>query len=476
MALSSIFKFLSFSHPLKTPKYSTLKSSTSSSAEKFYNHLRSNGAQNLETTLATVKAKLDSKCVTEVLHRCHPNQSQMGIRFFIWAGTQSGHRHSPFMYSKACELFGINRNPSFLVDVIEGYRVRGSVVNAKVFKVILNLCREAKLANEALWVLRKMKEFGFQPDTTAYNVVIRLFCEKGDVDMAEELLNKMGLSDLYPDMITYVAMIRGFCNVGRIEDACGLVEVMRGHGCLPNAVVYSALLDGVCRCGNMERALELLGEMEKEGGACSPNVVTYTSVIQCFCEKGQAMEALEFLDRMKAFGCSPNRVTVSSLIKGLCVEGHVEEVYNLIDKVVAGGSVSYGDCYSSLILSLVKLKKLEEAEKIFGKMLASGVKPDSLACSILIKELCLEGRVLDGFMLCDEIENMEFLSSVDSDLYSVLLVGLCQQSHLVEAARLARLMLKKGIRLKASYVDSMVEHLKKFEDEELVKHLNKVGK
>jgi pentatricopeptide repeat protein len=84
--------------------------------------------------------------------------------------------------------------------------------------------------------------------------------------------------------------------------------------------------------------------------------------------------------------------------------------------------------------------------------------------------------VLDGFMLCDEIENMEFLSSVDSDLYSVLLVGLCQQSHLVEAARLARLMLKKGIRLKASYVDSMVEHLKKFEDEELVKHLNKVGK
>jgi pentatricopeptide repeat protein len=400
----------------------------------------------------------------------------MGIRFFIWAGTQSSHRHSPFMYGKACELFDIKGNPSFLVDVIEGYRVQGSVVNAKVFKVVLNLCREAKLANEALWVLRKMKEFALQPDTTAYNVVIRLFCEKGDMDMSEELMNEMGLSDLYPDMITYVAMIKGFCNVGRLEDACGLVEVMRGHGCLPNAVVYSALLDGVCRCGNMVRALELLGEMEKEGGACSPNVITYTSVIQCFCEKGQAMKALEFLDRMKAFRCSPNRVTVSSLIKGLCVEGHVEEVYKVIDKVVAGGSVSYGDCYSSLILSFVKLKKLEEAEKIFRMMLASGVKPDSLACSILIRELCLEGRVLDGFMLCDEIEKMEFLSSIDSDLYSILLVGLCQQSHSVEAARLARLMLKKGIRLKASDFDSIVEHLEKFEDEELVKHLNKVGK
>nr|POF19121.1 pentatricopeptide repeat-containing protein [Quercus suber] len=378
-----------------------------------------------------------------------------------------------------------------------------------------------------------MKEFGLQADTTAYNVVIKLFCEKGDMDMAEELMNEMGLSDLYPDMITHVAMIKGFCNVGRLEDACGLVKFMRGHGCVPNAVVYSTLLDGVCRCGSMERALELLGEMEKEGGDCSPNVVTYTSVIQSFCEKGQTMEALEILDRMEAFGCAPNRVTlsnmalellgemekeggdcspnvvtytsviqsfcekgqtmealeildrmeafgcapnrvtVSCLINHLCMGGCVEKAYKVIDKVVAGGSVSYGDCYSSLIVSLVKFQKLEEAEKLFRKMLAGGVKPDGLACSILIRKLCLEGRVLDGFCLSDEIEKFEFITSIDSDLYSILLVGLCQQSHSMEAAKLARLMLKKGIRLKASYFDSIVGHLKKFEDEELVKHLTK---
>ncbi|KAM3731367.1 hypothetical protein ACB098_12G158000 [Castanea mollissima] len=312
-----------------------------------------------------------------------------------------------------------------------------------------------------------MKEFGLHADTTAYNVVIRLFCEKGDMDMAEELMNEMGLGDLYPDMITHVAMIKGFCNVGRLEDACGLVKFMRGHGCVPNAVVYSTLLDGVCRCGSMERALELLGEMEKEGGDCSPNVVTYTSVIQNFCEKGQTMEALEILDRMEGFGSAPNRVTVSCLINHLCMEGCVEKAYKVIDKVVAGGSVSYGDCYSSLIVSLVKFQKLEEAEKLFRKMLAGGVKPDSLACSILIRKLCLDGRVLDGFCLSDEIEKFEFITSIDSDLYSILLVGLCQQRHSMEAAKLARLMLKKGIRLKASYFDSIVGHLKKFEDEEL---------
>ena len=476
MALSSISKIFSLPTSLKPPKFSTLNSPTVSSAEKFYTHLQRNGAKNIEKALATVHAILDSNCVTEVLHRCQPNQSQMGLRFFIWAGLQSKYRHSSFMLSKACELLQINRNPGVVVDIVKGYRVDGYVVSAKAFKVVLNLCKEARLANEALWILRKMNEFGLQADTTAYNVVLRLFCEKGDMDMAEELMNEMGLGDLYPDMITYVAMIKGFCNVGRLEDACGLVKFMRGHGCVPNAVVYSTLLDGVCRCGSMERALELLGEMERDGGNCSPNVVTYTFVIESFCEKGQTMEALEILDRMEAFGCAPNRVTVSSLINGFCMEGHVEKAYKAIDKVVAGGSVSYGDCYSSLILSFIKFQKLEEAEKLIRKMLATGPKPDSLASSILIRELCLEGRVLDGFYLFDEVETFEFLTSIDSDLYSILLVGLCQQSHLVEAAKLARLMLKKGIGLKASYIDSIAEHMKKFENEELVKQLSMIGK
>ena len=253
-----------------------------------------------------------------------------------------------FMYSKACQLLQINQNPGGVVNIVEVYRADGYVISAKAFKVVLNLCKEARLANEALWILGKMNEFGLQADTTAYNVVISLFCEKGDMAMAEELMNEMGLSDIYPDMISYVTIIKGFCNVGRLEDACGLVKFMRGLGCVPNSVVYSILLD---ERGSMERALELLGEMEKEVGNCSPHVVTYTSVMQSFSEKGQTMEALEILDRMEAFGCAPNRVTVSTLINGFCMEGHVEKAYKVIDKVVAGGNVSYGDCYSSLILS-----------------------------------------------------------------------------------------------------------------------------
>ncbi|KAJ4704944.1 Pentatricopeptide repeat [Melia azedarach] len=463
----SVSRFLWLSVHVKNFKVCNLHFTTNSSAEKYYGVLQKN-PKNVERTLVTVKAKLDSNCVNEVLRRCLPGQSQMAIRFFIWAGLQSSYRHSPFTYNKVCELFKVKQNPRIVIDVVEAYREESCVVSVKTMKMILNLCEKAKLANEALWVLRKMPEFNLRPDTIMYNIVIRLFCVRGDMVMADKLMKEMGLISLYPDIITNVLMIKGYCNAGRLEDACGLFKAMRRYGCVTNSVAYSALLDGICRSGSMERALELLGEMEKEGGDCRPNVVTYTSVIQSFCEKGMMVEALGLLDRMNACGCAPNRVTVSTLIKGLCGEGNVNEAYKLIDKVIAGGSVSSGDCYSSLVVELVRTNRLGDAEKLFSEMLVSGVKPDGLACSIIFKELILWGKVLDVFRLYEEIENIGFLSSIDSDIYSILLLGLCQESHSVEAVKLARFMLEKGIRLQAPYVGKIVEHLKKFQDKELL--------
>ncbi|KAL6183455.1 hypothetical protein ACLB2K_044866 [Fragaria x ananassa] len=422
--LSSISRFLSSSIRLQNHNLSISRFSTATSAETVLNHLHRNGGK-IEKTLDSMRLNLDAKCVSQVLQRCYPTQSQLGLRFFIWAGVHSSYRHSCFMFSKACDLYKIRENPSLIFDVLEAYSTEGCSVSVKMFKVLFNVCKEAKLADEALRVLRKMPEFGLRGDNVVYNVVIRLFCEKGDLDMAESLVKEMSEVELYPDLITYMVMIKGFCNVGRLDDACGLFKFMKENGCVPNVVVYSALLDGFCRFGDMERALTLLEEMEKEGGDCGPNVVTYTTVIQCLCNKHRSVEALLVLDRMEACGCLPNRVTVSTLITGLVKEDQVEQAYKLVDRVVKSGSVTKTDCYSTFVVSLERVGRPEEAEKVLRMMLNSGVKPNSL------------------------------------------------QRHLVEAAELARVMLSKGIKLKGPYVDIISEVLVKSGDEELVKQLTR---
>ncbi|CAL1389717.1 unnamed protein product [Linum trigynum] len=438
----------------------------SSLADKLYSHLHNN-PKNPERALSLVKPKLDASCINEVLQRCSQNESQLGLRFFVWAGCQSNNRHSPYMYDRVCQLLKVRENPQVVLDVIEAYKAEKCAVNVKMFKVVLHLCREAKLVNEALSVLKKMSVFGIRADTNAYNLVISLLCENGDLVMADKLMGEMGLIDLYPDMITYVSMIKGFVRIGKLAEATRLLKVMKRTGSAPNVVVYSTLLDGVCKHGSVEQALELLSEMEK-GGDCSPNVITYTSLIQGLCEKGKTVDAVFIFDKMEDSGVSPNRVTVSTLINGLCADNLLEEAYKLIDRIIVGESVSFGECYSSLVVCLLRTKKPEEAEKVFRSLLASGAKPDSLASSLMIRELCSKTRVLDGFHLYGEIEKIGCLVTLDSDIYSILLLGLCHQGYLVEAAKLARSMLGKKVRLQPTYVDEIIEHMKKFEDKELV--------
>ncbi|CAA7058863.1 unnamed protein product [Microthlaspi erraticum] len=454
-------------------KLSALRFSTT--AERLYDHLQG-CTSNLEKELtsASGKVKLDASCINEVIRRCKPKQFQSALRFFIWAGTQSGHRHSPYMYSKACDLLKITSNPDLIRDVVESYRKEESFVSVKTMKIVLSLCNQAKLADEAFWVLRKLPEFDLRADTVSYNLVIRLFAEKGDLSMAEKLMKEMDFIDLCPDVITYTLMINGLCNAGEIDKAWELAKAMSKHGCVLNTVTYSRVLEGVCKCGDMERALEVLADMEKEDGF-SPNAVTYTLVIQAFCEKKRVREALMVLDKMvERGGCLPNRVTASVLIQAVLENGDEDAAEGLIDKLVKLGGVSRSECYSSAVVSLIRLRRWEEAEKIFRMMLVRGIRPDGVACSLVLRELCLLERYLDCFLLYEEIEKVK--STMDSDLYSILLLGLCEQGRSCEAAKLANSMLGKKLRLDACYVEKIIEALKKSgdEDEDLMRRLSKI--
>ncbi|KAL9231155.1 hypothetical protein vseg_006413 [Gypsophila vaccaria] len=446
MSISSFNRLISSINRLNSPAFSlTARINFSLTPEKYCEHLL-NHTLNPEKTLVKIGGKLGVNCVTEVLNRFSTRNPELGLRFFIWAGVQSKHSHSRYMYNFACNVLKIGKNPKLVRGVVEAYGREGCVVNVRVFKVVLNLCREGRVCEEGLWVLRKMEEFGCRPDTTVYNVVIGLFCEKGDVDMVVGLMGEMERSDLCPDMITYMSVLKCFCNAGRLEDACLLFKAMKSRGCDASLVAYSTLLGGLCRFGHTDKALELLEEMEKKGGDCAPSVISYTSVIQNLCERGKSMEGLSILERMERSKCAPNRITIGVLVKGLCAEGRIDEARKLVIRVPS--HVPIGECYSSLVIGLLNIKRLEDAEKLFRWMLDNSVRPNGLACSILLKDLCASGRFIDAFQLFEDVEKKGFVVTIDSDIYSMLLVGLHRQMNEVEVERLSGLMAEKGIEVR----------------------------
>ncbi|KAG8382884.1 hypothetical protein BUALT_Bualt05G0125700 [Buddleja alternifolia] len=427
----------------------------------------------VEKTLNSVKAKLDSQCITEVLQRCAIDKPQLGFRFFVWAALNPTYRHTSYMYSKACKLLDIEQNPQIVVDVMDGYKAEGFIVSVKMFKVVLNLCRAAKDENLGLWVLRKMKEFGCRPDTVSYNVVIRLVVEKGRLDEAMGLMREMGLIDLYPDMVTYISIIKGCCDVGRLEDAFGLVKVMKGHGCVPNAVIYSTLLDGICMHGSLEMALDFLNGMEKENVECKPNVVSYTTMIKGFVEKGRVKEALRVLNRMDDCGIKPNKVTFAVIFDGLCKVGQVEEACKVIDKF-SGNGFQCDELYSLLVVSLLRGGKYKDAEKMFRMMMSRGMRPTGLASSSIIKRVILEGRVMDGLLLFDALEKSGNLLAFDSDICSNLVAVLCEENHFLEAAKVVNVMIERRIPLKSPHAENIIKHLEMTGQHDLASNISSI--
>lgn len=409
---------------------------------------------------------MDAECVTDVIERCDPSHAQKALRFFVWAGLQRGYRHSPHAYAQACKSLNLYRNPNLIHALVDAYRAERCSVTVKGLKIVLNLCREAKLADEALWVLRKTSEFGLRGDSIMYGVVIRLFCRRGDMNTAERLTRDLaGLGYMYLDMTSLVEMLNGFCRAGRFGKAFELLEVAKRHGCSLNTVLYSSLVNGLCKSGDTERAMELVKEMEiGDDDEIRPNTVTYTSVVQRLCDEGRISEAMQILDRMESRGLSPNEVTANCLIGRLCKDGLVEEARELIGRLVGRGGVSYEKCLSSLVVALERAGRVEEAEECLRKMIGDGLIPGGSASFVVINGVRSAGRVLDGYRLCLEVERVGGFLRVDPSVFSVLLAELCRDEHMDEAAELAKLMLKRGVLPRGPYAKSIMKYIKKAGD------------
>uniref|UniRef100_A0A0A9FEA8 Pentatricopeptide repeat-containing protein n=1 Tax=Arundo donax TaxID=35708 RepID=A0A0A9FEA8_ARUDO len=205
------------------------------------------------------------------------------------------------------------------------------------------------------------------------------------------------------------------------------------------------------------------------GASCAPNVVTYTCLLKCLCGMGRVAEALGVLDRMADRGVPPNRVFVRTLVDGFCAQGRVADAYDVVERVVGDGSLSSWQCYNVLLVCLCRVGMIVEAEGLAQRMMKKGVQVTPLAGSSMVRALCGRKRLLDACYWLGMMDENGVLC--DSDVYTGLLIGLCEEGHALEASSLGRKVVERGIHIEASSADRLVELLKQYSDEELASHI-----
>ena len=117
---------------------------------------------------------------------------------------------------------------------------KGILPNARTCNIILNSLIGQGQTDEALKVFRKMIKV-CEPDADTYTMMIKMFFEKDQLEMALKVWKYMMSKRFVPSMHTYSVLINGLCEKGEVSDACVYMEEMIEKGIHPPVLTFHKL-------------------------------------------------------------------------------------------------------------------------------------------------------------------------------------------------------------------------------------------
>lgn len=234
--------------------------------------------------------------------------------------------------------------------------------------------------------LKGMKRYRF--DTCGYNICIHGFGTWGDLESALSLFREMKES---ADICTYNTLIHVLCLAGRVKDALVVWEELRVSGHEPDNSTYRVLIQGCCKSYRMDDAMRVFGEMEYNGFV--PDTVLYNSVLDGMFKARKVVEACELFEKMVQEGVRASCWTYNILIDGLFRNGRAEAGFTLFcDLKKKKGQFVDGVTFSIVVLQLCREGKVDGAVKLVEEMEARGFSVDLVTISSLLIGFHKQGR------------------------------------------------------------------------------------
>uniref|UniRef100_A0A1J3CAR8 Pentatricopeptide repeat-containing protein n=1 Tax=Noccaea caerulescens TaxID=107243 RepID=A0A1J3CAR8_NOCCA len=340
------------------------------------------------------------------------------------------------------------------------YRIKefGCDPSVKIYNHVLDTLLGENRIQMIYTVYRNMKRDGFEPNVFTYNVLLKALCKNNKVDGAQKLLVEMSNKGCSPDAVSYTTVISSMCELGMVKEGKELAARFE-----PVASVYNALINGLCKDHDYKGAFDLMREMmEKE---ISPNVISYSTLINALCNCGEVEPSFSLLAQMLKRGCHPNVHTLSSLVKGCFLSGTTVEALDLWNRMIRGfwlepnivafntlvqGLCSHGNMekalsvvshmeenrcspnirtYGSLINGFAKRGSLEGVVDTWNKMLTSGCCPNVVVYTSMVQALCRHSKFKEAESLI-EIMSKENCAPPSVPTFNAFIKGLCDAGRL----------------------------------------------
>jgi pentatricopeptide repeat protein len=241
------------------------------------------------------------------------------------------------------------------MDIIEDQICKGTVIDAKVFTILLNACAD----------VRNFKlGYRLHEITDTYhnlihkNNVIKMYCKWEMLDRAINVFNDMLIHGPEPDKYTYSSLLASCADIA--SEALGTyihrVYLQRSKSSLE---VDNTLIDMYAKCGEIEQAEQVFASMNEK------DIVTYNALIFGYGMNRCVEKALDLLDIMQNKGIIVDAQTLAGALSA-CNHGiKVDQAVHIFRNMKSRYNITPNKYhYACMIDTYARAGILEKAENI----------------------------------------------------------------------------------------------------------------
>lgn len=205
----------------------------------------------------------------------------------------NGCQPTSFIFSILVHTYGVENRIEDAVDAFMEMERRGISADVAVYNALIGaFCKVNKFKN-VYRLLKEMDSKGVTPSSRTCNIILNGLISHGETNQAFKIFRRM-IKVCEPDADTYTMMIKMFFDKNEGDLALKIWKYMKLKQFVPSMHTFSVLINGLCEQGNTSRACVLMEEMIEKG--IRPSGVTFGRLRQLLLKEGRE-DILKFLHK-----------------------------------------------------------------------------------------------------------------------------------------------------------------------------------
>ncbi|OEL33733.1 Pentatricopeptide repeat-containing protein [Dichanthelium oligosanthes] len=290
-------------------------------------------------------------------------------------------------------------------------------VDVIVYNTMISVCGRAKdwMLVERLW--RRLKENSFSGTLLTYDLLVSIFVQCGQSELAIAAYQEMLQNELDPTEDIMKAIIASCTKEGKWEFALATFSRMLSAGMKPNIILFNSMINALGKAGQDELAFRMYHLLTSSG--LKPDHYTWSALLSALYKSGRCWDALELFQGIKANYPTLLNDHLYNIALMSCERlGQWEHGLQLLWMMEKGGLKISVVSYNHVIGACEVASKPKIALKVYQHMINQRCSPDTFTHLSVIRA-CIWGS------LWNEVEDILEEVAPDSSIYNAVIHGLC---------------------------------------------------